>query len=116
MLALPVNPTFLLDTHGHKTHVVIPFEEWELLARDAVEPDDQDLAIIARLERERAENPEDFEEAQVSNPIRMARLAAHIRQEDVVSCQTYGSVGGTRGLPAAPLAFSLWSPLTADHG
>lgn len=85
MLAIQLNPTFLLDTHGHKSHVVIPFEEWEILARTAVEPDDQDLEIIARLERERAENPEDFEEAPVANPIRMARLAAHIRQEDLAT-------------------------------
>ena len=85
MLAFQLNPTFLMDTYGHKTHAVIPFEEWELLARIPVEPDDQDLKIIARLERERAETPGDFEEAPVTNPIRNARLTAKIRQEDLAA-------------------------------
>ena len=85
MLAHKFKPTFLMDTQGHKTHAVIPFEEWELLTRTPVEPDDQDLAIIARLERERVESPEDFKETPVTNPIRKARLAAKIRQEDLAA-------------------------------
>ena len=48
-----------------------------------MQPDALDLETIARLERDHQENPGEFEETPVQNPIRKARLAAKIRQEDL---------------------------------
>jgi DNA-binding XRE family transcriptional regulator len=78
-------PVFLTDAAGHKTHAIIPYEEWELLATPLIEPDDLDLQTIKRLERDRTDHPEDFEEAPITNPLRKARLAAQIRQQDLAA-------------------------------
>lgn len=60
-------------------------EDWELLMACPVQADALDLETIARLERGQKENPGEFEETPVMNPIRKARLAAKIRQEDLAS-------------------------------
>ncbi len=83
MPAVQSAPTFLTDAYGRRTHAILPYEEWELLTACPAEPDDLDLRTLARLERGMADNPEDFEETPVRNPIRKARLEAGIRQEDL---------------------------------
>lgn len=85
MGAVHNTPTFLKDAHGHRTHAILLYEDWELLTARPVKPDALDLKVIARLERDLVERPEDFEETPISNPIRKARLAARIRQEDLAS-------------------------------
>jgi len=85
MFARQLKPTFLTDATGRRTHAIISYEDWELLARTPIEPDDLDLATIERLERDLVEHPDDFEEAPITNPIRQARLSAHIRQQDLAA-------------------------------
>ena len=85
MRSLQITPTFLLDARGQRSHAILSYEDWELLMARPVEPDALDLETIARLERDQKGNPGEFEETPVLNPIRKARLAAKIRQEDLAS-------------------------------
>jgi DNA-binding XRE family transcriptional regulator len=80
-----VTPTFLLDAQGRRSHAILTYEDWELLMARPVQPDALDLKTLARLERDHLENPGEFEETPVLNPIRKARLAAKIRQEDLAA-------------------------------
>jgi ribosome-binding protein aMBF1 (putative translation factor) len=85
MGAVHTNPTFLVDSHGHRTHAILTYEEWELLSARPIQPDALDRKTIARLERRMADHPEEFEETPVRNPIRKARLDAGILQETLAA-------------------------------
>lgn len=87
---MTIHVNYIKDRSGKKTHVVIPYEEWELLTIKPVAPDAADLAAIKRIiKRPR----EDREVPPVQNPIRKARLRAKVTQADLAD-----AMGITQGM------------------
>lgn len=71
---------YLTNAAGKRTHAIIPLveDDWDSLPE--VEPDTDDLAFLARFNK----NPDAFlAPAPITNPIRAARLNAKISQGDL---------------------------------
>ncbi len=85
-----IHVSYIKDRRGKKTHVVIPYEEWELLTIKPVEPDAADIAAIKRIIKR---PPEDRQVAPIKNPIRKARLQANVTQADLAA-----AMGITQGM------------------
>ena len=75
-----LHPSFVKDSHGRRTHVILPIEEWEVLSIPPVEPDEWDREALARIAKL---SPEDLEPAPVTNPIRKARYEAGLSQAEL---------------------------------
>ena len=75
-----LHPTFITDTHGHRTHAIIPIEEWDVLNVAPVIPDEWDLAMLEEYKRL---TPEDLEPVPITNPIRKARYDAEVPQAEL---------------------------------
>lgn len=72
--------SFITDAHGHRTHAIVPIEEWQLLTIQPVKPDKWDLEAIARIKRL---TPEDLEPVPITNPIKSARYEAEVTQVEL---------------------------------
>ena len=85
-----IHVSYIKDRRGKKTHVVIPYEEWELLTIKPEEPDAEDIAAIKRIIKRPSE---DRQVAPIENPIRKARLQANVTQADLAE-----AMGITQGM------------------
>jgi DNA-binding transcriptional regulator YiaG len=87
---MDMHTTYITNEQGHRTHVVIPIEEWEWLNLPSVPPDKWDQAAIREI---RNLSSEDLKPAPITNPIRKARYKAGLSQADLA-----GRMGITAGM------------------